>query len=251
MYAMIFVLSIAAFNTTSIANAVVCGTITKYNAGGFLSETGDRWGNEAVLTVNSASVCGTDTSTSFAHITTGGLTSGTSSGSDFIESGMWKGYQGTASTGTGIKYHLIKQNYYENPGAHQFYDLSANLGVTPLVGDNVKITLNWDHYTNFRDYYKLTIYNPARHATQIVNDIWVDGRGTTKTTQTEKLNQNSVIKATGTSIRDYDTTLAWSDWTSSFGAINPTTIDNTMCYIKNAANSYSFGELSGGTCLTS
>lgn len=250
MYAMIFVLSFTVFNTPSLVDAVICGTNAKYNAGGFITETGDRWGNEAVLTVNSASVCGTDTANSYSHITTGGFTSGTTDGSDFIEAGMWKGYQGSYSTGTGIKYNMILQNFYQNPGAHQFVDVSGLVGATPLVGDNVKITLNWDHNTNFRDYYTLTINNPG-HTVTGINNIWVDGRGTAMTAQTEKLNQNSVMKGTATSIRDYSTALAWSDWTSSVGNVIPGTVDNTMCYIKNAANSYAFGEKSGASCLTS
>ena len=252
MYATIFALSFAVFYTPSLVAATHngCGNDIKYNAGGFLTESGDRWGNEAVLKVNSASVCGTDHSYSYAHLTNGGFTSGSSEGSDFIEAGMWKGYMGSFSTGTGIKYNMILQNFYENPGVHKFVDVTALVGETPLVGNNVKITLNWDHNTNFRDYYTLTIDDgivPLR----VVGNIWVDGRGTAMTAQTEKLNHNSAIKGTATSIRDYSTSLVWSDWTSSVGNVIPAPPDNTMCYIKNTAKSYSFGEKPGSTCLTS
>ncbi|HEY4680255.1 MAG TPA: hypothetical protein VIH04_03195 [Nitrosarchaeum sp.] len=252
MYATIFTLSFVLFYTPSFVSATHggCGSHTKYNAAGFITETGDRWGNEAVLKVNSAFVCGTTSMQSYSHLTNGGFTSGSSEGSDYIEAGMWKGYHGTYSTGTGIKYNMILQNYWQNPGAKQFFDLSQTFNVIPLVGANVKMTLNWDHNTSGKDYYTLTIVNAA-HPTKVLTNIWVDGRGTAMTVQTEKLNHNSSIKGTATSIRDYSTSLVWSDWTTSVGNVIPAPPDNTMCYIKNSAKSYSFGEKPGSTCLTS
>lgn len=251
MYAAIFAMSFTVFYTPSFVDATHngCGNDVKYNAAGFLTETGDRWGNEAVLKVNSASVCGTDITYSYTHLTNGGFTSGSSEGSDFIEAGMWKGYQGSLSTGTGIKYNLIVQNFWANP-QYKFVDVSALVGGTPLVGNNVKITLNWAHNTNFKDYYTLTIDDGVAPV-QIIQNIHVNGRGTTMTVQTEKLNQNSAIKGTATSIRDYSTSLAWSDWTSSVGNVIPNTSDNTMCYIKNSAKSYYFGVKSGSSCIIS
>lgn len=251
MYATIFVLSFVMFYMPSLVAATHngCGNDIKYNAAGFITETGDRWGNEAVLKVNSASVCGTSSPYSYSHLTNGGFTSGSSEGSDFIEAGMWKGYQGTASTGTGIKYNMIKQNYWDG-GTVKFTDVSALFSVTPLVGANVKMTLYWDYNANFKDYYKLIIVNPA-HPTKTLANIWVNGKGTAMTVQAEKLNHNSAIKGTATSIRDYSTGLVWSDWTSSVGNVIPAPPDNTMCYIKNSAKSYSFGEKPGSTCLTS
>ena len=62
MYAAIFAISFTVFYTPSLVDATHngCGNDVKYNAAGFLTETGDRWGNEAILKVNSASVCGTE-----------------------------------------------------------------------------------------------------------------------------------------------------------------------------------------------
>jgi hypothetical protein len=251
MYAAIFAISFTVFYTPSLVDATHngCGNDVKYNAAGFLTETGDRWGNEAILKVNSVSVCGTDTTYSYAHLTNGGFTSGSSEGSDFIEAGMWKGYQGSLSTGAGIKYNLIVQNFWMNP-QNKFVDVSALVGETPVVGNNVKITLNWAHNTDFKDYYTLTIDDGVAPI-HTVQNIHVNGRGTAMTVQTEKLNQNSAIKGIATSIRDYSTSLAWSDWTSSVGNVIPNTSDNTMCYIKNSAKSYSFGVKSGSSCITS
>lgn len=244
-YVAIFVLSFAMFQTPLVD--ATCGISTKYNAGGWITETGDRWGNEAIITINAASICGTDSTSSYAHITTGGHTSGTSEGSDFIEAGTFKGNQAGFSTGTDLHYNLIVQNFWN--GGKVFTDITAGTGSKPLVGDNVKFTLNWDHNANLKDYYKLVITKGANTLT--VNDIWVNGKGTDMTTQSEKLNQNSAIKGTSTSIRDYATNLTWSDWTSSSGNVIPSTSDNTMCYIKNSAKSYSLGEKSGTSCLTS
>jgi hypothetical protein len=244
-YAGLFVLPFAMFQIPLVD--ATCGTATKYNAGGFLTETGDRWGNEAIIKINAVSICGTDPTSSYAHITNGGHTSGTSDGSDFIEAGIYKGNQAGFSTGSDLHYNMIVQNFYN--GGKIFTDITAGTGQKPLVGDNVKFTLNWDHNANFKDYYKLVITNGVNTLT--INDIWVDGRGTDMTTQSEKLSQSSAIKGTSTSIRDYSTGLAWSDWTSSTGNVIPSTTDNTMCFVKNSEKSYSFGEKSGSTCLTS
>ena len=249
IFAAIFVVSFALFYTPKAIEAT-CGINTKYNASGFLGEAGDRWGNQANIKINSVTICGTDTYNSYAHITNGGLSSGTGSGSDYIEAGIWKGYQGTASTGSNLHYNMIVKNFYN--GGKKFYDLTVTNGnKIPSLGQNVNVKLNWKEYRDLKDWYTVTITNTAAGHTIIADNVHVNGRGTAMLTQAEKLNQSSEIRGTSTTIKDYSTSLAWSDWTISSGSIAPTTSDNTMCFVKNAANSYSFGVKSGTSCLTS
>lgn len=252
-YATIFLLSFTVLALSSATDAEAsCGTEKKYNAAGFLDESGDRWGNESKLKVNAASICGTSSTNSYAHLSNGGFTSGSSEGDDFIEAGMFKGNQAGFSTSSDIHYFMLVQNFWDNP-QKRYFDLTDTFNITPSTGDTVKVTLHWTHNTGFpafQDMYKLVIDNESNNDSLTVNDVWVNGRGTQMTVQSEKLNQDSEIKGTATNARDYSTSETWSSWTDSSGSVIPDEAGNTMCFVKNSDSSYAFGEESGGGCDT-
>lgn len=247
-YATIFVLAFSVFYVPSIVEATHCGK-SKNTVTGSNTESGDKWGNRGTLAPFAATICGDSYANegSYIHNVIADITENI--GFDYVETGWFKGRTASEqSTGSDLHYVMIKKNAYG--GGYSFTDLTSATGYKPVIGDSLNVQQNWDHYTNFKDYYRIEIQNIGKH-TIVVENVHVNGRGTLALTQGESQNTGNVMKGESVILKDMNTSSSWSSWSSSTGSKEPNSPSNPFCYVKVAADSYKFGKLVSGSCSTS